>query len=297
VIDDINNNEQNTLWQGSSLRKYITKRRNEVQGWFSRVDAEILYTTATLQNYQNLSGSVVEIGVHHGKSLIAMCLALKHNEKAYAIDVFENYRANLDLSGMGDERILKLNLSRFNIPIDTVILDKRPSQHVKPHDILTTVGEARLFSIDGGHWAEVVQNDLSIAENSLAEHGVIALDDFHRPEWPEVSAGYFAWHANRSKSIVPLAIGSNKLYLCFDKYVDYYRKHLEDNIILSNFYKKHYMFQGQNIPIYQTYILPEFGYKERFYEYLKLYNPGCYLQLKRIRKKAYTVASGLIRML
>jgi hypothetical protein len=82
-------------------------------------------------------------------------------------------------------------------------LDKRPSQQVKPDDILTTVGEARLFSIDGGHWAEVVRNDLSIAENSLAEHGVIALDDFHRPEWPEVSAGYFAWHANRGKSIVP----------------------------------------------------------------------------------------------
>lgn len=53
-----------------------------------------------------------------------------------------------------------------------------------------------------------------IAEAVPTDHVLIARDDFHHPEWPEVSAGFFDWYKKRKRAIVPLAIGFNKLYLC-----------------------------------------------------------------------------------
>ena len=124
------------------------------------------------------------------------------------MDIFQNQRLNKDLSGKGDRTVFESNLAKFGIGRERVFIDTRSSQQVQPTDILNAVGPVRFFSVDGGHWLEIVQTDLRLAESSLSDHGVIALDDFHRPEWPDVSAGYFAWYASRSRLIVPFPSGS-----------------------------------------------------------------------------------------
>ena len=53
------------------------------------------------QNRTGIDGSLAEIGLHHGKSFIALCLGLVGDQKAYGIDVFENQSLNLDHSGKG----------------------------------------------------------------------------------------------------------------------------------------------------------------------------------------------------
>ena len=52
----------------------------------------------------------------------------------------------------------------------------------------------QFFSVDGGHWRDIVVNDLGIAGDAVGERGVIALDDFLHKEWPDVSRGFFDWH-------------------------------------------------------------------------------------------------------
>ncbi|MGA2553003.1 MAG: class I SAM-dependent methyltransferase [Burkholderiaceae bacterium] len=265
------------------MRAYVTRDKDKVAGWFSRIDAELVYSVACAQRQEKLAGSVVEIGLHHGKSFIALCLSLQGGEKAYGIDLFENQSLNIDASGKGERAILEAHLSRFNVNRQSVVIDDRSSMEIKPSDILTTVGAARLFSVDGGHWLDVVRSDLSLAENCLATHGVIALDDFLRPEWPDVSAGYFSWYEHRKKPIVPIAIGFNKLYLCFEEWAKLYAEVLERSPTLKQFLTKRYSFQGQDVPVYQTYLLPEFGYRRRLREYLKIYYPGLFLRLRGVR--------------
>ena len=267
----------------SPLAHYVAKKRRTVSGWLSRLDAEIFRALLEYQSERRLSGSVAEIGVHEGKSFVALCLSLGQGEKAYCIDVFDNQNLNKDKSGRGDRQKLELNLVRFGIELSRTIIDPRSSKAVTPADIVTEVGPVRFFSIDGGHWKEIVVNDLCLAEHSIADHGIIALDDFHRPEWPEVSMGYFSWMPE--KSIVPFAIGFNKLYLCGANWAAPYETTLREDSFVRHFFKKDVMFKGRQIPIFQEYLLPEFSIRQRILANVRLFKPDLYLALKVLRSR------------
>jgi hypothetical protein len=268
------------------LRRYVLDDRNQLEGWFYRLDAEIFSAILCGQADANCAGAVAEIGVHHGKCFILMCLGLQAGEKAYAIDVFGDHHLNIDGSGRGDRAILEKNCARFHIDPNNLVIDARSSLEVKPADLLNRVGEIRFFSVDGGHWLEIVQNDLRLAEHCLANRGVIVLDDFHRPEWPDVSAGYVAWYREKTKPIVPFAIGLNKLYLCTEEWVASYKDLLARNEFLQQFLVKKVVFQGHEVPVYQRFVVPDLGFKRRFFmDCFRLYNPGLYAGLKRWRKK------------
>jgi hypothetical protein len=266
-----------------ALAKYVARGSQQIQGWFARTDAEIFNAILLGQVEKSLSGSAVEIGVHHGRSFIALCLGLQNGEKAYCIDIFESQMLNKDLSGRGDQVIFAANLANFSIDDSTVVIDFRPSQNVEPNDIIGAVGPARFFSIDGGHWLEIVQNDLHLAEASLAAHGVIALDDFHRPEWPNVSAGYFAWYGSRKKPLIPFALGFNKLYLCEEKWSEFYKGLLREEPFLKRYLTKQVEFQGEKIPVYQTFVRPEMGIRTRLVAYLKIFHPDLYTRLSKFK--------------
>jgi Methyltransferase domain len=270
----------------SAQRDYIRRARNKIPGWFYRVDAEIFALITDYQRRNSLVGSLVEIGLHHGKSFIAMCLSLRDGEKAYGVDLFEERQSlNLDYSGTGVRSSVESNLRAAGVSLSAVVLDGRSSTSVRPGDILGAVGPARFFSIDGGHHFEVVRNDLALAEQTLAHHGVIALDDFNRPEWPEVSAGYFAWSAAKSRPIVPFAIGLNKLYVCDEPHVSRYQELLNGSEFLSFFRSKRCRFCGIELSVYQKFPSTDWTLKERLVEYLKFYHPDLYVACHRLRRR------------
>ena len=265
-------------------QKYIRKGLNKVAGWFYRLDAEIFALITEYQNQHALDGSVAEIGLHHGKSFIALCLSLHHGQKAYGIDLFEQQSLNLDRSGEGDRPAVEQNLLAAGVDLSAIILDARPSTCVRPDEILSHVGPVRFFSIDGGHQREVVHSDLQLAAETLTEHGVIALDDFLRPEWPDVSAGYFAWFETSPRGIVPFAFGLNKLYLCRRDWVGPYQQVLRSSEFLNSFLVKHCNFCGIELPVFQRFLQPGFGYRKRVTEYAKFFHPDLYVAYGSIRR-------------
>jgi len=190
----------------SGMREYARSGRERVTGWLARVDAEVIRSVLEAQAAKGLGGGLAEIGVHHDKSLILMALGLAAGEKALCIDLFSLQDHNLDCSGKGDLEQFQSNLQRFGVPGDRVVIREQSSLDLTPAQVLEAVGPVRFFSVDGGHWLEAAKSDLALAEATLAPHGVIALDDFHRPEWPEVSAGLFAWLAERKRPVVPYLV-------------------------------------------------------------------------------------------
>ena len=267
----------------AAQREYIRRGMGKVAGWLCRLDAEIFGLVTEHQNRNELHGSVVEIGLHHGKSFIVLCLSLREGQRAYGIDLFEQQSLNLDRSGKGHRNAVERNLQAAGVDRSAVILDARPSTRVSPGDILGSVGAARFFSIDGGHQREVVRSDLSLAEQTLAEHGVIALDDFLRPEWPDVSAGFFAWFEKSSRSTVPFAIGLNKLYLCRQSYLGSYQQLLRSSQFLNHFLVKDYDFCGNAIPVFQRFLQPEWGQMRRLAEHVKFFHPDLYVTFLGLR--------------
>jgi len=267
------------------LEKYLKSEYKRVQGWLHRVDGEIIYSILKFQNDEKIRGSTAEIGLHHGKLFVALAMCLNNNEKAYGIDIFDKQEFNLDKSGNGSLSKFKKNLGIFNIPFEVVVIDNRQSEIINKLDILEKVGRIRFFSIDGGHWKDVVTSDLFLAENTIADGGVIALDDFLRSEWPDVSLGYFSWLNETNSNIVPFAIGFNKLYLCEKSYADTYIKLLETSTFLKFFKAKNYSFLGNNIPIFNHYLLPEWSFSRQIKHFFKINFPNFYVKFRILFKR------------
>jgi hypothetical protein len=264
------------------LEDYIAHGRQTVGGWLARIDAEILGTILKAQDAGDLKGSVAEIGVHHGKTFILLCHGLKKNERAYCVDIFDMQHLNKDNSGLGNRAIFERNLKRFGIADSLLAIEAKSSEDVTAGDIIANVGQVRLFSVDGGHWLDIVANDMRIAEDALALYGVIALDDFHRPEWPEVSAAYFQWFASRRKPIVPFAIGFNKLYLCETEWLAFYQNALIANSMLQGLVVKNCQFQGVRVPVYQACVVPEDGLRGWLRSYFRVFRPEKFANANRV---------------
>ena len=241
------------------LVQYCASGRKQVHGWFNPVDAEMFLQILLLQDGLGIQGGSAEIGVHHGKSFIPLCLGLREGERAICVDIFEDQAHNVDLSGRGSTEKLERNLKRFSVPTDQVVVLKASSFDISAKQIVDAVGRVRFFSVDGGHWRDIVVHDLGIAGDAIGENGVIALDDFLHKEWPDVTRGFFDWHRGPGADFSPLAISPNKLYLVHKKSFGVYTERLFTIPTLRSRILKYYNFLDQRVPIlsqrYPSFVL------------------------------------------
>lgn len=263
-------------------RDYARIGKNAIDGWLARCDAEILLALLFSQATNGVVGTgVAEIGVHHGKSFILLALS-NSGRGCYAIDIFDRQEFNRDGSGEGSKRRFIESLVRFGIDPDDVVIDQRPSSEVTAPDILNAVGRVRLFHIDGGHHVAAVLNDLNLATEVLDERGVIVVDDVFRPEWPEVSAGLFSFLDRQGGDVIPFAIGFNKTYLCRRSVADYYRGVLLGNEFLKMYFEKTYKVFRDEVLVFQSYPLAEWGFWSRVRYYLVTYHPDLAFAMHRL---------------
>lgn len=186
----------------------------QVEGWLG--DGALGMTMAISQHQiaLGMKGAVGEIGVHHGRFLIALALLKQPTEKVIAIDVFEDQHLNVDWSGSGSREILLLNLQKFGVMMNDIVIHKADSLQMSSSQLLGLSEQYfRLFSVDGGHQVANVLNDIGIVTDVLAPKGVIILDDFFNPDWPGVNEGFFQFMAH-SSSLAPFCYGDNKIFLC-----------------------------------------------------------------------------------
>ncbi len=195
----------------TKLDNYL-RNHASVPGWLNDYSARVIVALSRIQTQRGVTGCVGEIGVHMGRLFILLKLLASDDEKAIAIDVFSDQHLNMDQSGRGDRQRFLANLERYASG-DGVVALQASSLDVRADDILARVGPCRLFSIDGGHTAECTLNDLRLAERVLAPGGIVILDDYFNPSWPDVAAGASAHFLDRATELRPFAIAPNKLFL------------------------------------------------------------------------------------
>lgn len=235
----------------------LYERISRIPGWLSKVDHQILGTILHMQRDASTPGAIVEIGTHHGKSLVSMLAASGDAANAYVIDLFGRQEGNLDDSGRGDLERLKSNLIEFGISQDRVVIDARSSFEVTPGDIVAGVGRARLFHIDGGHHFEAVTNDLELAIGVLEPEGVLAVDDVFRAEWPEVSMAVFGSSTLSESGLRIFAIGFNKTYWCRSEETEAWRSALLANKFLRSGLRKTCLIDESPVLVFKRDPLPE----------------------------------------
>eukprot|EP00808_Paulinella_micropora_P000523 g82184.t1 len=133
---------------------------------------------------------------------------------------------NQDHSGQGSLPALTKHLTAFQLLEHAAILSA-DSLSLSAADVTRAAqGPVRMFSIDGSHTEAAVLSDLRLAEASLAEGGLVLLDDALNADWPGVAAGLARYSLEQQKppssrdgsngsssGLLPFALGYNKAFL------------------------------------------------------------------------------------
>jgi hypothetical protein len=199
--------------------EYYKKNFDAVEGWANRKLFDVIETLNDCGI--NRTGGVLEIGVHHGKFFIMLNHVTSPEDVSFAIDVFGMQHLNIDGSGLGNRYMFEQNLKQYDI-------HKGENTKIFEMDSLSFNGgimgsSLRFISVDGGHTVEHTMHDLKLAERLIANEGVIILDDIMGEYWCGVTEGYIKY-ALTYPSIVPFAMGLNKLFLCKLSHQEHYFK-------------------------------------------------------------------------
>ena len=203
------------------LSRYVNGGFVHVDGW--GVDAELIDIFRQIDAFQasqGVAGSLCEIGVHHGRTLILLALMRKPGERVVGIDLFESAQdQNLDASGSGSMQAVRVNLATHAPDIEVDLITAN-SFDLTPDDREMLRG-ARMFHIDGGHFMEVVLNDLALAQQMLGAGGVIVIDDYWHSGFPEVHEAVQRYFSTATAlKAVPFMTGKNKLFLAHSSHRD-----------------------------------------------------------------------------
>ncbi|MGV0795689.1 class I SAM-dependent methyltransferase [Mycolicibacterium elephantis] len=210
------------------FRVYQYIGRRLVAGWVQSEVLSILSALNSVQRAENSSGAVAEIGVHHGKLFIALDLLQREDEVSVAIDLFGRQELNIDKSGKGNLSAFRRNL-RIWSPSSRVVIHQGDSTQLHPDELRSLArSEIRLFSVDGGHTASIVNSDMKLAEATIAQNGVVIADDVFHQHWPGVSTGTFRY-LNEGGGLVPFAIGFNKVFFSKSVAAPHYREVLRQH--------------------------------------------------------------------
>lgn len=202
---------------------YLSSGLDAVQGWL--VPSTALYLAGLEQAQRGtVAGGLCEIGVHRGKSFLAMAIDAPAADPAVAIDVFDLQHLNEDGTSTRALEDFRDNLRSWGLD-DRVEIVQGSSLELEADGFLDAGPRFRLFSVDGGHGADYVLNDLRLAEATLAPGGVVAADDVFNIHWLGVCTGVFRYF-HQGGTLVPFALIPNKLLLTDPAHVEANRDRL-----------------------------------------------------------------------
>jgi len=190
------------------LAEYL-KAFGSIHGAFTIDAALLFFAYGSLVAEDGVRGPVLEIGVHQGLSAIAVAALRGPGASMVAVDTFA---ADRDVSASGgmssDERTFRANMARYHSDTGFLRVIARDSRQITASGL----GHGFAFChIDGGHSAEETYHDLALASDVAAPGALVALDDYFNPSFPGVSEGTVRFLMEHPGTLVPLAIGCNKV--------------------------------------------------------------------------------------
>jgi hypothetical protein len=180
-----------------------------IDGWLYP-DAALLFMAYHQANGgAGSAGDTLEVGVHHGKSAIAVAALRGPGREFVAVDLFEKLQdLNTSASGSGSRSVFMDNMRRFHSDLGFVRVIAGSSGALQPSDL----GAGFSFChVDGGHSAAETYHDLHLAAGVLVPGGLVGLDDHFNPAFPGVCEGASRFMIDHPGVLSPVAIGYNKV--------------------------------------------------------------------------------------
>ncbi len=201
----------------------------EVYGW---CDPRVLDYLALFDRFQAdaaIGGNFGEIGVQSGKLFIGGHNLLRPGEVSLALDIFEDAQFNIDGSGDTSLAAFRANLAKHGNDAIAMHVIRGDSIDLSPMDafrIAGDLGKFRLFSVDGSHELLHTMSDLLFAEAAICNGGVVILDDYYSPGWPEVHQAVAYLFIERRTKLVPICCQWGKFFFTTLAYAQTYKLRL-----------------------------------------------------------------------
>jgi hypothetical protein len=219
--------------------KWYLDHTKGVPGWFAP-DAMIAWDfLLSAQNKMNISGHFLEIGVFEGKSAILGAMYLEPREKAVLIDLY--------LRDAALQRIREVK------PDNLEPVSGASSSAVHSPLVQGLVRQYRFIHIDGDHSGYSVAADLAFAAQAIKEEGIICMDDFFNPAYPQVTAAIYKFLFDNEMSFRMVLCGKHK---CFIVKASQYRRY--ENLIRAHFLN-HLAAYESDSGLYKTSYVHDYG--------------------------------------
>jgi hypothetical protein len=172
----------------------------DVPGWFNEPDICIWDSLLTFQSRSMVQGNFLEIGVWMGRSALLSTLHSSKGEQCVFVDLTPKDEAKAMLSSIRDSGLHFLHANSRNLVPEMLPASESPSY--------------RWIHIDGEHTGAAVAHDLALASSLLGERGIIAIDDFFAPVYPQITFAVIDYIRANPESVTMFLCGFSKGYLC-----------------------------------------------------------------------------------
>jgi len=205
------------------LRHYATTYGG-IEGFMMPETTVIWDFLFTMQRKMNVTGDFLEIGVFKGKSALLGALYLQRGELALLVDI-------------NDLRTVRDEISRLSVR--SQVFQGKSSALKTSERFNDRIGKVRWFHIDGDHSGYSTYHDLCLAEQFISGLGIICVDDFCNPRYPQLNAAIFKFLFDRPFSFKMVLCGMNKCYIvhseAYQVYEDLIRKYMAQHILAKGF--------------------------------------------------------------
>src|SRR5262249_7766372 len=149
---------------------YVRRGHKYVGGWLLDLAIAGTLLVDSVQRECGVLGAMAEIGVFQGRLLLLLHLLSRESEATVGYDLFELMSSrDQSMYGAYDPRYLNQNLAAYAKARDRIKLLAANSSELAPARIVTdAAGPIRIFSVDGGHDADMAECDLRLAAATLA---------------------------------------------------------------------------------------------------------------------------------
>ena len=197
-----------------TLSHYL-ERYAALPGWFTDNSAAIWDCLLAFQKQQRIKGHAFEVGVYHGKSAAMTCLHLRPEEQLVLVDPYRLDAVRAMLADMRTSNVTCYSCLSRQLPLP---------------ELLALAGQCRWVHVDGEHTASACAHDLDLADRLLDDRGVVVVDDFMSPRYPQVAAAVFQYLHAHPFSLRLFLCGFFKAYLARPKYVADYLAFIRDDL-------------------------------------------------------------------
>lgn len=173
---------------------------NSIGGFMSENNTAIWDTLLCHQQARCIQGNILEIGVFKGRSASILCQHKRPDEELWLVD----------FSDFLDEAIHNTVAIQ---PTGVRYIKAKSSELWRNADLAKLRRSFRWLHIDGEHTGNAVANDLTLAAELLSDDGMICVDDFFSPSYPQITAAVFSYIDRHPFELQMLLCGENKAYL------------------------------------------------------------------------------------